>query len=410
VHSTVFHLRLRDFELQAERRLDASLQTRPIAIISSHHQNGTVVSISKEAEEEGLRRGMKISLVRRMRHGVRLLPYNNALYERLNQYVHSIVQRFTPTVEPSGYGKFYMDMTGMERVYKSHEQSGSNIFDMVQDQVGLHSFLGISQNKLVSRISTSVVPDQIHRVVVGNESQFLSLLNSPVIPTVHQPPVWKLIKFLILNQVCQIQSIVDSVDDARRLFGLYALPLSREVRGQDLSMVRPPILKDHIMEQTVLNEDTNDSAKLWSEVKRLSEQVAFKLRQRSQVAKIIRLEIHYTDGFKYEAKGQFLKHDDAAVMAETWRLFEKVNTRRNRIRAILLDVSAFVHVAKQMELFEKDTEQDRISLALDILRKKYSMNSTYNLKHSPNVGEIQRGISLFNIPLNPSINGGRGKV
>ncbi|MEA1882288.1 MAG: hypothetical protein U9N31_07810 [Candidatus Marinimicrobia bacterium] len=410
MHATVFHLRLRDFELQAERRLDASLRTRPIAIISSHHQNGTVVSVSKEAEEEGLRRGMKVSLVRRMSHGVRLLPYNNALYGRLNQYVHFIIQRFTPTVEPSGYGKFYMDMTGMERVYKSHEQSGSNIFDMVQDQVGLHSFLGISQNKLVSRISTSVVPDKIHRVVAGNESQFLSPLNSPVIPTVHQPSVWKLIKFLILNQVCQIQSIVDSADEARRLFDLYALPLSREVRGQDLSVVRPPILKDHIMEQTVLSEDTNDSAKLWSEVKRLSEQVAFKLRQRSQVAKIVRLEIHYNDGFKYEAKGQFLKHDDVAVMAETWRLFEKVNTRRNRIRAILLDVSGFVQVARQIELFEKDTEQDRLSFALDILRKKYNMNSVYNLKYSPTLGKIQRGISLFNIPLNPPIKGGRVKV
>jgi DNA polymerase-4 len=371
VRPTIFHLRLKDFELQAERRLDASLQTRPIAIISSHHQNGTVVSISKEAEEEGLLRGMKVSLVRRMSHGVRLLPYNKALYGRLNQYVHSIVQRFTPTVEPSGYGKFYMDMTGMERVHKSHEQSGSNIFDMVQDQVGLPSFLGISQNKLVSRISTSVVPDQIHRVEAGNESQFLAPLRSPVIPTVHEPSVWKLIKFLILNQVRQIQSIVGSADDARRLFGLYALSLSREVRGQDLSMVRPPILKDHIMEQTVLIEDTNDSAKLWSEVKRLSEQVAFKLRKRSQVAKIVRLEIYYTDGFKYEAKGQFLKYDDAAVMAETWRLFERINIRRNRIRAILLDVAGFVHIAKQMELFEKDTEQDRISSALDILRKKY---------------------------------------
>ena len=34
-----------------------------------------------------------------------------------------------------------------------------------------------------------------------------------------------------------------------------------------------------------------------------------------------------------------------------------------------------MRVAKQMELFEKDTEQDRISSAMDILRKKYNMES-----------------------------------
>ena len=46
---SVFHIRLSDFELQAERMLDASLRTRAVAIISSHHQNGTVVALSNEA-------------------------------------------------------------------------------------------------------------------------------------------------------------------------------------------------------------------------------------------------------------------------------------------------------------------------------------------------------------------------
>lgn len=375
MYPTVFHLRLRDFELQAERRLDASLRTRPIAIISSHHQNGTVVSVSKEAEDEGLRRGMKVSLARRMSHGAQLLPYNQSLYARLNQYIYSTIQRFTSIVEPSGYGKFYLDMTGMERIYKSHEQTGSNISKLVQDHVGLNPVLGISQNKLVSRISTSVVPDTIHRIMAGDETQFLSPLDAPVIPTVHEPTVWKLIKFLILNQVRQIQALVNSATDTRRLFGRYALPLSQEVHGQDLSVVRPFVMKDHIVEQTVLTEDTNDTTILWSEVKRLSEQVAFKLRQRSQIAKKVRVEIHYTDGFKYEVHGQFFKNNDATILTETWRLFQKANTRRNRIRTILIDLSGFMRVAKQMELFEKDTEQDRISSAMDILRKKYNMES-----------------------------------
>ncbi|MDP6789870.1 MAG: hypothetical protein QF845_05005 [Candidatus Marinimicrobia bacterium] len=388
MRQTVFHIRLRDFELQAERRLDASLQTRPVAIISSHHQNGTVVSVSKEAEEEGLRKGMKVSLVRRMNHGARLLPYNRPLYGRLNHYVHSIVQKFTPTVEPAGYGQFYMDMSGMDHVYKSHEQAGSKISDRVQDQIGLSSFLGISQNKLVSRIATSVVPEKIHRVASGNEPKFLSPLQPPVIPTVHQPPVKKMITFLILNKVRQIQSIVDSADDARRLFGIYAFQLTQEVLGQDFSVVRSPAAKDRILKQAVLHEDTNDEEKIWIEIKRLSEQAAFALRQRSQTAKKVRMEIHYTDGFKHEMSGIFTENDDDAVLAESWRIFQKANTRRNRIRAILLDVSDLIHSAKQMELFEKDTESERMSASVDILRNKYkniSFTKTFNL--SPKLGE-----------------------
>lgn len=379
MHPTVFHLRLRDFELQAERRIDASLMTRPVAIISSHHQNGTVISVSKEAESEGLRKGMKVSLIRRMNHGARILPYNPSLYGRIHGYIHGIVQRFTPVVEPSGYGKFYMDMTGMNRIYSSDEQAGVQIANMVKDQVGLSTYLGISQNKLVSRISTSVVPDPIHRIITGDEARFLSPLDSPVIPTVHQPPVWKLIQFLILRQVRHIQSVVDQTTDAQRLFGRHALSLTREVRGQDMSVVRPPLLKDHILKQAIMKEDTNDTTKIYFELKHLAEDMAFQLRQRSQVAKLVRLEIHYTDGFKFEAQGECMKHNDAFVLEVIWRLFERANHRRNRIRSILVDMSQFIYVADQMELFKSDTKRDRISSAVDILRKKYKdINFTHN--------------------------------
>jgi hypothetical protein len=46
-----------------------------------------------------------------------------------------------------------------------------------------------------------------------------------------------------------------------------------------------------------------------------------------------------------------------------------------------LDISGFHQVAQQMELFEKDTKVDRLSSALDIVRKKFDFLSI----HSANV-------------------------
>ena len=48
----VFHIRLKELELQAERIMDPTLKTRPVAIISSPHPNGIIVSLSPEAAEE----------------------------------------------------------------------------------------------------------------------------------------------------------------------------------------------------------------------------------------------------------------------------------------------------------------------------------------------------------------------
>ena len=61
----VFYIRLNGLELQTERILDPSLRNRPVAIISSYDSKGTIVSLSKEAEDDGLSCGMKISMAKR---------------------------------------------------------------------------------------------------------------------------------------------------------------------------------------------------------------------------------------------------------------------------------------------------------------------------------------------------------
>ena len=87
----VFHIRLRGLELQAERMIDPTLKTRPVAILSSNSPNGTIISISPEAKEEGLLKGMKVSTIRKINHGVRLLPYNKSLYTKINHYIYKML-------------------------------------------------------------------------------------------------------------------------------------------------------------------------------------------------------------------------------------------------------------------------------------------------------------------------------
>ena len=65
IEKDVFHIRLNNIEIQAERLIDSCLKTRPIAIISSSHQNGSIVCLSDEAKDEGLVLGMKVSVARK---------------------------------------------------------------------------------------------------------------------------------------------------------------------------------------------------------------------------------------------------------------------------------------------------------------------------------------------------------
>ncbi len=387
IQSSIIHLRLRDFELQAERTLDASLRTRPVAIISSNRQDGTLVVASREAREEGLMPGMKVSLARKMSHGVLLLPYNRSLYARLNSYIYATVSSFTPVVEPAGFGQFYLDMTGMETVYTSFRQVGETIMKQIHTRASVSGSAAISVNKLVSRIATAVVPDPVYEIARGQEARFLSPLDTPVLPTAHKKPVKKIIRFLYLNHVCHVQRLIRHPDEARVLFGPFTRSLSREARGQDTAAVRPPNLRDHILEQCVLPDDTNDETLLRATVTRLAEQVGFQLRQRRQIARQVKLEIHYTDGFQSTRTGAFVTNDDPSIAAVCHRLFEQANYRRNRVRSLLLDATAFQQIARQTSLFTTpESKRQSLSRTLDRIRSRYGfagIQSATMLKLNP---------------------------
>ena len=89
-NSGVFHLRLRDIEIQAERLLDSSLNNRSFAVISSHNPQGIILSLSKEALSEGLKKGMKVFKAKKMSASTLMLPYNIHLYRRLCKHIYNM--------------------------------------------------------------------------------------------------------------------------------------------------------------------------------------------------------------------------------------------------------------------------------------------------------------------------------
>ena len=198
IERDVFHIRLKDIELQAERLIDSSLKERPVAIISSPHPNGSIISLSREAKEEGLSRGMRVSMVKKMSNSTQLLPYNHSLYNRIHHYVYLTISLFTPVIESKGIGEFFLDMKGMHAIRGDIQNNGLSIIDRIKARTSLTGRIGISVNKLVSRIITSVISEPIYKVDNGKEKQFLSPLHPMVLPVVKETFIDRLLNFLLI--------------------------------------------------------------------------------------------------------------------------------------------------------------------------------------------------------------------
>ena len=379
---SVFHVRLQNFEIQAERILDASLRTRPIAVISSHHQNGTIIALSTEAEAEGLCQGMKVSLARKIGHSALLMPYNSTLYARMHHYVTRIVTNHSPLVEPTVFGQYYLDMSGMEAIHRSRTQAGYHISNDIHGKAGLAGQIGISTNKLVSHIATIVTPEKIHKVNGGDESKFLAPLTAEVLPTVREQSVQKLVRFLHLKEVQHIQNIVTNETASLVLFRKYHVQLAREAWGKDTSMVTPPTQKDHILEQIILKQDTNDETQLRAATKHLAEQVAFRLRYKQQVARSITVAVHYIDGYQFDKTDTTTQNDNHTISTLCLDLLQRANRRRTRIRAVVIDATDMKPIANQLMLFKNNGVNNRaLSSAMDTVRTKYGFDSIQSAAH-----------------------------
>ena len=379
---SVFHVRLQNFEVQAERILDASLRTRPIAVISSHHQNGTIIALSTEAEAEGLCQGMKVSLARKIGHSALLMPYNSTLYARMHHYVTRIVTNYSPLVEPTVFGQYYLDMSGMEAIHRSRTQAGYHISNDIHGKAGLAGQIGISANKLVSHIATIVTPEKIYKVNVGDESKFLAPLTAEVLPTVREQSIQKLVRFLHLKEVQHIQNIVTNETVSLVLFRKYHVQLAREAWGKDTSMVTPPTQKDHIVEQVILKQDTNDETQLRAVTKHLAEQVAFRLRYKQQVARSITVAVHYIDGYQFNKTATATQNDNHTISTLCLDLLQRANRRRNRIRAVVIDATNMKPIANQLMLFRNNGVNNRaLASAMDTVRTKYGFDSIQSAAH-----------------------------
>jgi DNA polymerase-4 len=372
----VFHVRLKGMELQAEQNIDPSLRKRPVAILSSHCPNATIIFLSPEAEEEGLLRGMKLSTIRKVNHGVRLLPYNKSLYTKINYYIYKIVSSFTPVVEPNNMGEFFLDMNGMSHLKGDIQNNAFSILKSIKEKSNIFGQIGISQNKLVSQTITSVVLDKIHEVKNGYEAKFFSNLNPNVLPILAQQKVNRIIKFLLIKKIKNIQSMVNYRDEFKILFGVHSNQLEKESYGKDSCPVRPIQKQGSILRQIILPEDTNSNDILKGLVKDLAEQIAFQLRKIWRIANKCKVEIHYSDGYLSNKIGRITDLDDFSVFKNCYVLFQKANKRRNRIRAILIQVSHFTLYNEQITIFKTESEKSMVlSKTIEKIRLKYGFDS-----------------------------------
>jgi hypothetical protein len=319
---------------------------------------------------------MPVSLARKMTHNTIFLPRNESLYHRMNRFIYEIISSQSPVSEPAEIGQYYLDMSGMKTFNNSARQRGYNILKEIKRKSNLSAALAIGSNKLITRISTLTVPEALYEVPRGEEAEFVAPLYSKILPCTAERRIQKIIEFLFLNQVKDLQKITRNKETSALLFGNLFQKVSDESMGLDRSPVSPPKEVPAITRQKILSEDTNDTEILEPIVQSLAAQIGFELRQRGQSASNIAVEIHYSDGYKNIRRGKNTANKDLPLSRLCLRLFEQANYRRSRIRSVIIHADKLHPYSNQLNLFTEDRPiYDNLQKAVDHIRVRFGQNS-----------------------------------
>jgi DNA polymerase-4 len=367
--STILHVAIDSFAIQAERLRCPKLVGRPVALAPSDSPRPRVVAASREARSAGVAPGTPLLVARRLCRDLVALPPDRDLYAGLQDSIRGRLAPFAPFADgevgpagaawglahgPSARGRFALDLTGVTRTHAGARDRASAAGREVERVFGLHPTLGLAATRLVSGVAASVLaPDgELLDVPPGSEVAFLAPLEPRVLPTTRERAVAARIDLLNLRVVRDLQAL--TLEQLSAAFGAAAGVLWREARGLDALPRRAAAPARVAVAEETLSQETNDLRVLGARVARLAMEIGVGLRGRGVVAGRLGVTVAYADGREGSARGTADPPTAAegALRQRAVALLERAASRRVRVRRIRIEAWEALPVATQLTLWD----------------------------------------------------------
>jgi DNA polymerase-4 len=197
---------------------------------------------------------------------------------------------------------------------------------------------------------------EIFQVKEGTEPEFLAPLPITVLPVVREMAKKNMdTSFDDLN-LKMVSDILNLDFYALEIaFGKKAQVVFEMARGIDQTPLYPSSLENIIFEESYLEEDTNDLVILRSILSHHLERATFRMRKEGIYAQKLRLSLRYSD-FKFVSKEKKLKKESFYVQDFSpiiFEMFQRIYTRRTRVRFLSLEFLDLKTSEIQLSLFEE---------------------------------------------------------
>lgn len=369
---TVAHLDMDTFFVSCERLVNNQLKNIPL-IIGGNSDRGVVASCSYEARQYGVRSAMPMKMALRLCPQAKVVKGDMQLYSSQSRIVTEIIQEQAPVLEKASIDEFFLDISGMDRFFGNYKWT-VELTQRIMRETGLPVSFGLSINKTVSKIATSEgKPTGKLHIEPKQVQSFLNPLSIRKIPQLGTST------FTLLSRigVRKIETLSQMpVEYVQQLIGKNGKELWKKANGIDYTPVEPYSERKSISTERTFEQDTIDIYWMKGILTGMVEKLAYQLRQENWLTSCVIVKIRYNN-FDTETKQQRISYTacDHILIEQVKGLFDKLYTRRMRIRLIGVSFSGLVRGNYQINLFEDTNEQMKLYQAMDTIKNRFGENA-----------------------------------
>lgn len=368
------------FFVSCEQKVNPELKNKPVCVMSGRGQ--CVISRSKEAKALGIRMGMPYFQIEGKMKEATYINASHDLYGEISQEVMSVLKRFSPKVEIYSIDEAFVDLTGLERLYKkNYLEIAQMIRQTIKDEVDIPVSIGLSSSKSLAKLASD-------KAKTNGEGVFLigSRKIIPVLENTSIDEIWGIGKnisaMLRRNGILTAYELVKQSDIwLNKQIGIHGLEMKHELLGEMVSPVSDEIkLPKSIQKTSAMAKFTSDKEYIKNSLNYHIHRACVKLRKINAKCHGIGIMLRTKD-FKVYYDKRMLNQATSFELEISDIIFEMLDELYNpeilyRSTGIILDT--FVHNSEaQLSLFtnnELETKKDKLSKCFDKLEEKFGKN------------------------------------
>lgn len=368
----IAHFDLDSFYVSVECRDNKKLIGKPV-LIGGSGDRGVVASCSYEARKFGIHSAMPMKIAKRLCPNAIIIRGDMEKYSDLSREVTDIIRENVPLFEKSSIDEFYIDLTGMDKFFGCNKFT-AELKQQVVRKLDLPISWALASNKLISKVATNEIkPNGQTEILYGNEKSFLAPLSIMKIPGIGKQTGYQLLKMGV-NTVKVLSEI--PIELLENLMGKHGVELWRKANGIDETPVIPYHEQKSISTENTFSQDTIDVNFLHRELVRMTEKIAFELRQQNKLTGCVTVKLRYSN-FETFTKQVTIPYTNADhVLLKTAReIFDRLFERRLLIRLIGVRFTHLIPGNYQLNLFEDTSQMISLYQAIDSVKGQFGETS-----------------------------------